>query len=186
MTGTVSEIQFRTRTRIIRKLSALPAWLGTIGCWLGIVSAADITLVPVVSGLYSPVYVTHSGDGTNRLVIVEQSGRILIWQSSSPLLTTFLDIRPSVLSGGELGLLGIAFHPNFEEKRRFFVNYTRALAGRIRTVVAEYGASAQNPDLASPIERVLLEFEQPFTNHNGGHVAFGPDGYLYVSTGDGG
>ena len=161
-------------------------WVWIICCWLDIVPAADITLVPVVSGLNSPVYVTHSGDGSNRLFIVEQSGRILIWQPSSPLLTTFLDIRPRVLSGGELGLLGIAFHPNFEENRRFFVNYTRALPGQIRTVIAEYGASTQDPNSASPIERVLLEFNQPFANHNGGHLAFGPDGYLYVGTGDGG
>ena len=183
-------MQSRTRTRTIRKLSATApksaALLGTIGCWLGIVSAADLSLAPVVSGLDRPVYVTHSGDGTNRLFIVEQAGRILIWQSSSPVLTTFLDIRPRVLSGGELGLLGIAFHPNFEENRRFFVNYTRALPGEIRSVVAEYGASAQNPDSASPSERVLLEFNQPFSNHNGGHLAFGLDGYLYVGTGDGG
>ena len=74
---------------------------GTISCWLGIVSAADITLVPVVSGLDSPIYVTHSGDGSNRLFIVEQSGRILIWPPTSPLLTPFLDIRPKVRSGGE-------------------------------------------------------------------------------------
>ena len=160
-------------------------WLGTISCWLGILSAADITLVPVVSGLDSPVYITHSGDATNRLFIVEQPGRILVWQPAGT-LTPFLDIRPKVRSGGELGLLGIAFHPRFEENRRFFVNYTRSQSGQITTVIAEYGASVQNPDLASPIERILLEFDQPFSNHNGGHLAFGPDGYLYVATGDGG
>ncbi len=168
------------------QLRTLGIWLGMISCSLGIVSAADITLVPVVSGLNSPVYITHSGDSTNRLFIVEQSGRILIREPSSPLPTTFLDIRSKVRSGGELGLLGLAFHPNFEENRRFFVNYTRSQSGQIKTVIAEYGATAQDPGSASPIERVLLEFDQPFSNHNGGHLAFGPDGYLYVGTGDGG
>ncbi len=168
------------------QLRTLGVCVGTTCCWIGIVAAAEITLVPVVSGLNSPVYITHSGDATNRLFIVEQSGRILIWQPSNPLPTPFLDIRPKVRSGGELGLLGIAFHPNYKENRRFFVNYTSSQSGQITTVIAEYGALAQNPDSASPIGRVLLEFNQPFTNHNGGHLAFGPDGYLYVGTGDGG
>ncbi|MGH9340549.1 MAG: PQQ-dependent sugar dehydrogenase [Acidobacteriota bacterium] len=146
---------------------------------------STIQLVPLVSGLSSPLYVTHAGDGSERLFIVEQAGRILIFQDGTLLATPFLDINDRVISGGERGLLGLAFHPDYEENGRFFVNYTRQNDG-LTTVVAEYQVSAENPDMASRQETILLEFSQPFTNHNGGMLAFGPDGYLYIGTGDGG
>ena len=99
--------------------------------------------------------------------------------------TVFLDIRSRVRAGGEQGLLGLAFHPSYSSNRRFFVYYTRAGDGAI--VVAEYAASPANPDTADSTERVLLTIPHPsFTNHNGGMVAFGPDGYLYIGVGDGG
>jgi len=144
----------------------------------------NITLETVVTGLNSPVYVTNAGDLSERLFIVEQPGRIkvLLPGSSSP--TVFLDITSKVLAGGERGLLGLAFHPQFEANRRFFVNYTRRPDGA--TVIAEYHASAAEPDLAEATEISLLTFAQPFPNHNGGMLEFGPDGFLYIGTGDGG
>jgi glucose/arabinose dehydrogenase len=96
----------------------------------------------------------------------------------------FLDITSLVLSGGERGLLGLAFHPGYATNRRFFVNYTRRPDGA--TVVAEYRASASNPDVADVMETRLLLVPQPYANHNGGMIEFGPDGFLYIALGDGG
>lgn len=143
-----------------------------------------IDLQPVLAGLIQPVFVTGAGDGSGRLFIVEQAGTIKVLRSGEQAATDFLDISAKVLSGGEQGLLGLAFHPQFARNRRFFVNYTRQPDGA--TVVAEYRAGAANPDVADPEESVVLEFAQPFANHNGGMVAFGPDGFLYIATGDGG
>jgi glucose/arabinose dehydrogenase len=146
-------------------------------------SAAQLDLV--VSGLSSPLYVTHSRDGTGRLFIVEQDGVIKVLKPGTAAPTVFLDISGRVLSGGERGLLGLAFHPQFTTNRRFFVNYTRRPDGA--TQIVEYRASIANPDLADPLsERLLLEVAQPFANHNGGMVEFGPDGFLYIGLGDGG
>ena len=152
-------------------------------------SCPAIELEPIVSGGFtSPVFVTHAGDGTGRLFIVERPGAVKVLQPGSHAPTLFLRIA-RVLSGGERGLLGLAFHPGFETNRRFFVNYTKWPDGA--TVVAEYRASAANPNVADPTadtatETVLLTFPQPFPNHNGGSLAFGPDGYLYIASGDGG
>jgi hypothetical protein len=145
---------------------------------------ADITLETVLTGLDSPVYVTNAGDLSQRLFFVEQPGRIKTLHEGSTSASVFLDITGRVLAGGERGLLGLAFHPQFETNRRFFVNYTRRPDGA--TVIAEYRASATNPDLAEPTEITLLTFAQPFANHNGGMIEFGPDGFLYIGTGDGG
>jgi glucose/arabinose dehydrogenase len=149
-------------------------------------SAQSVSLRPVASGLASPVLATHAGDGSGRLFILEQPGRIRIIRSGQLLQQPFLDIRSKIDSGGERGLLGLVFHPNFQENRRFFVNYTRTTGGQLGTVVAEYRASAGNPDSADSEEKIILEFDQPFSNHNAGHLAFGPDGFLYIATGDGG
>jgi hypothetical protein len=146
---------------------------------------AQIQLVPVATGLVNPVFVTGARDGTNRLFIVEQAGTIRVMPSGGSGMTLFLDIRSRVRSGGEQGLLGLAFHPSYSSNRRFFVYYTRAADGAI--VVAEYAASAANRDAADATERVLLTIPHPsFSNHNGGMIAFGPDGYLYIGVGDGG
>jgi glucose/arabinose dehydrogenase len=146
---------------------------------------AAIQLEPVVGGLTSPVHVTSAKDGTNRLFIVEQPGRILVLQPGASSPTVFLNITSRVLSdGNEQGLLGLAFHPQFNVNHRFFVNYTRQTDGA--TVVAEYHASPSNPNVASTAETPLLTIQQPFPNHNGGMIAFGPDGFLYIGMGDGG
>jgi hypothetical protein len=164
-----------------RHLTALVA-----AAWLCLPAhaAAAVQLVPVVSGLSSPLFVGHAGDGTNRLFIVEQGGTIRVLQPGSTTPTLFLDITSRVLSGGERGLLGLAFHPGYAVNRRFFVYYTRAGDGTI--VIAEYTTSA-NPEVANTTERVLLTIPHPsFGNHNGGMIAFGLDGYLYAGVGDGG
>ena len=147
-------------------------------------TGVNIRLEPVATGLNSPLYVTNARDSTNRLFLVEQPGRIKLLADGSGTPTIFLDITSRVLSGGERGLLGLAFHPQFETNRRFFVNYTRRNDGA--TVIAEYRASASNPDVADTSETVLLTIPQPFANHNGGMIEFGPDGLLYIGMGDGG
>lgn len=147
-------------------------------------SVANITLENVLSGLDNPVFVTNARDGSRRLFVVEQPGRIKILDPGSSSPTVFLDITSKVLGGGERGLLGLAFHPQFESNRRFFVNYTRRPDGA--TVIAEYKASQANPDAAETAESIILTIAQPFANHNGGMLAFGRDGFLYIGTGDGG
>ena len=147
-------------------------------------SGARIELQQVLAGLAQPVFVTGAGDGSQRLFIAEQPGLIKVLRPGAQAATVFLDISSKVLSGGEQGLLGLAFHPEFSQNRRLFVNYTRKPDGA--TVIAEYQADATNPDVAVPVESFLLVIAQPYANHNGGMVAFGPDGYLYIATGDGG
>jgi len=144
----------------------------------------QVKLEPVLTGLNSPLYVTSAHDGANRLFIVEQGGRIKVLQPGASTPTVFLNITPSVLSGGERGLLGLAFHPQFSTNRRFFVNFTRQPDGA--TVIAEFRVSENDPNLAETAGTALLLIPQPFANHNGGMVEFGPDGYLYIGMGDGG
>lgn len=135
-----------------------------------------------------PVDLQDPGDGSDRLFVVEQDGRILVFDNDPAVSGTdlFLDIRPRVDDrGNEEGLLGLAFHPNYAENGYFFVNYTAS--NPERTVISRFDVSASDPDAADAgSETVLLEFSQPFSNHNGGQVAFGPDGFLYIATGDGG
>jgi glucose/arabinose dehydrogenase len=148
-------------------------------------TAAGITLVPVLSGLSAPLLATNARDGSHRLFIVEQGGVIKVLQPGATTPTVFLNISSKLLSGGEQGLLGLTFHPQFATNRRFFVNYTRKPDGA--TVVAQYLVSAGNPNVADPLsEIVFLVISQPFANHNGGMVEFGPDGFLYIGMGDGG
>lgn len=143
-----------------------------------------LQLEPFLTGLAAPVFITSARDTTNRLFILEQAGRIRVRQPGATTTTVFLDITTKVLSGGERGLLGLAFHPQFSSNRRFFVNYTRQPDGA--TVVAEYKASASNPNVADTAETILLTIPQPFQNHNGGMMDFGKDGFLYIGMGDGG
>lgn len=144
-----------------------------------------IELEPVItSGLSSPVLVTSARDGSNRLFIVEQTGRIKVLQANSTSPTIFLDVANKIIAGGERGLLGLTFHPDYRNNRRFFINYTRQGDGA--TVIAEYQASIANPNVAEPQEIILLTIAQPAANHNGGMVEFGPDRYLYIGMGDGG
>ena len=148
----------------------------------------DLALVPVISGLISPVAVRHAGDGSGRLFIVEQAGVIRIWDGAQLLATPFLNISPIVDNGGnEQGLLGLAFHPDYETNGYFYVNYTYDPGASLdRTRIARYKVSAGNPDVADTTETVLMEIVQDFSNHNGGDIHFGPDGYLYIGMGDGG
>ncbi|UCF60316.1 MAG: PQQ-dependent sugar dehydrogenase [Anaerolineaceae bacterium] len=136
----------------------------------------------VVSGLEKPVDVQHAGD--DRLFVVEQTGVIRVLENGAFLSEPFLDLRDFVgASGSEQGLLGLAFHPNYAENGLFFVNYTDV---RGNTVVARFSLSP-DPNLADLNSlRVIIRFEQPYGNHNGGGIVFGTDGYLYIGTGDGG
>ncbi len=145
----------------------------------------SIRLEPLVKRLSQPVGLSHAGDRSGRLFIVEQKGVVRIWQNGALRDAPFLDIRDRVASGGEKGLLGLAFHPHFKENRRLFVNYTSDVGG-LHTVIAAFqvGADPNQTDPAS--ERILLTIAQPYANHNGGQIAFGPDGYLYIGMGDGG
>jgi glucose/arabinose dehydrogenase len=141
-------------------------------------------LMPLVSGLSSPVHIAHAGDGSGRLFVVEQPGRIRIVKNGVLQATPFLDITSRVGCCGERGLLSVAFPPRYAQKGHFYVNYTN---GAGNTVVARYRLTA-NPDVADPnSEQVVLSVAQPYSNHNGGQLAFGPnDGYLYIGMGDGG
>src|SRR5262245_7186505 len=147
-------------------------------------AAPVIQLEPVLTGLSQPVFVTSARDGSNRLFVVEQGGVIKVLQPGSTTPTEFLNIVGKVLSGGERGLLGLAFHPGFDDNRRFFVYYTRKNDGAV--VVAEYQASEADPDVADTAEIPILVVRHPAGNHNGGMMAFGPDGFLYIGLGDGG
>lgn len=148
------------------------------------VTPSPIALSPVVtSDLRQPLFLTHAGDGSGRLFVVEQSGRVRIVEKGRLLEAPFLDVSDSVSFGGERGLLGLAFHPAYRTNGRLFVNYSRSSDGA--TIVAEHRVS-DDPALARPEGEILLVVEQPYGNHNGGMVAFGPDGYLYIGMGDGG
>jgi glucose/arabinose dehydrogenase len=135
-----------------------------------------------------PVDLQHPGDGTDRLFVVEQRGVISVFNNdqAANTKTAFLDISGRVNDqGNEEGLLGLAFHPQFAENGFFYVNYTAASPRR--TVISRFRVSSGDANRADPgSEEVLLEFNQPFSNHNGGQVAFGPDGMLYIAVGDGG
>lgn len=139
----------------------------------------------LVGGLNTPLGLTHASDGTGRVFIVEQDGLIRIIKDGALLPTPFLDISDRALrKGSEQGLLGLAFHPRYPENGYFFVNYTDA---RGDTVIARYRVSDQDPDSADRgSETRILFISQPYGNHNGGVLAFGPDGYLYLGLGDGG
>ena len=148
-------------------------------------ATTQVVLRPVATGLDRPLFATHAGDGSGRLFVVEKPGRIRIVRDGQVAATPFLDLTDRVLSAAyEQGLLGLAFPPNYGETGHFFVNYTDATGA---TVVARFTTPAATPDQADPgSEFVVLTFAQPAANHNGGMVAFGPDGYLWIGTGDGG
>ena len=138
----------------------------------------------IVFGFDDPVQVTNAGDGTGRLFVVEKPGRVWVVQFGVELPEPFLDIRDVVGdSGQEQGLLSMAFHPEFGANGVFYVNYTDRNGD---TVIARYRAGVGENQADGESGLVLLRIEQPFRNHNGGQIAFGPDGYLYVGTGDGG
>ena len=137
-----------------------------------------------------PVGIYHSGDNTNRIFILEQEGRIKVFNNDASVINVeiFLDIRSIVDQDGgytEEGLLGLAFHPHYSENGYFYVNYTSH--NPRRNVIARYNVNANNPNQADGESAfIILEVNQPYTNHNGGQLSFGPDGYLYIIFGDGG
>jgi glucose/arabinose dehydrogenase len=153
-------------------------------------SFAQLQLVdafPNLPGFTSPVDFQHADDCTNRVFVVEQGGIIKVFENNPGVSSAkiFLDISDSVTTGFELGLLGLAFHPDYENNGYFYVNYT-APSPR-RTVIKRFRVSASDPDSADINSGlILLTQSQPFGNHNGGQISFGPDGYLYFSLGDGG
>ena len=134
-----------------------------------------------------PVDLQHAGDGSGRLFVVEQEGRVRVFENRTDVATSevFLDITDRVECCGEKGLLGLAFHPDFGQNGVFFVDYTAP--SPLRTVIARYRLDPNNPNQGDPdSEEILLEVPQPYGNHNAGQIAFGPDGMLYVTLGDGG
>jgi glucose/arabinose dehydrogenase len=143
-----------------------------------------LSLEPVVDQVDAPLAVTNAGDGSGRIFVLEQRGQIRVVQDGRLAGDPFLDIGDRLTAGGERGLLGLAFHPAFPDDPRFFVNYTD-LEGN--TVVSSFSVPTPRANRADrDREEVLLRIDQPFSNHNGGALAFGPDGHLYISTGDGG
>jgi glucose/arabinose dehydrogenase len=139
-----------------------------------------LRLVRVVSGLASPTHLAATGSEPDRLYVTEQAGRIRVIKNGRLLPTPFLDIRDEVTSGGEQGLLSVAFHPDYARNRLFYIDYTDVNGD---TRVVEYRTRASGP---AQRRRELLFVDQPYANHNGGQLAFGPDGRLYVGMGDGG
>ena len=147
-------------------------------------AAVSLRTEPLVSGLTRPLFATHAGDGSGRLFILEQPGTIRIWQDGALLEQPFLDIQNQVEDGGnEQGLLGLAFAPDYVESGLFWINYTDL---RGNTVISRFSVS-NDPNVADVgSEFTVLRLDQPARNHNGGMIAFGPDGYLWIGTGDGG
>jgi len=146
---------------------------------------AAIQLVPVTAGLSRPVAVRHAGDGSGRLFIVQQQGDILIYDDKQVLGVPFLDIGSRVDFEGEKGLLGLAFDPGFANNGFFYVHYNAAGTGA--NIISRFTVTTSDPNTADPGSEVILQtIGQPDDNHNGGDLAFGPDGYLYASVGDGG
>ena len=164
--------------------SPLPSASPSATCEAAPVSGTpQLTSVRVAGGLNAPVDLQSAPGDRSRLFVVEQAGRIRIVRGGAVLLAPFLDIVDRVGSGGERGLLGLAFHPSYAQNGRFFVNYTDRSG---HTHIAEFRA-APGTDTADPAsERLILFVTQPFANHNGGGLAFGNDGMLYIGLGDGG
>ncbi len=145
-------------------------------------AALDISLETLVTGVGPITSIAHAGDV--RLFLTLQTGRVVIFAGGQVQPAPFLDVTPFVSCCGERGLLSVAFHPRYPENGLFFVNYTNRSGD---TVVARYRVSVTNPSAADPSSGViLLIIRQPFANHNGGELQFGPDGYLYIGMGDGG
>jgi len=168
------------------RLAVLPLIVAAAAAWAAGRADAQLTLgfEPVATGLSSPLGVVNAGDGSGRLFIVEQTGRIKVYDGAQLLATPFLDVSTLVSCCSERGLLGLAFHPDYRTNGVFFVHYTNT-AGN--TTLARYRVSTSNPNVADATSaQILLNVTQPFPNHNGGQIAFGPDRFLYMGLGDGG
>ena len=162
-----------------------------VGCLIGTVAtnshgATPLTVTPVVSGLNQPLFVTYPPGDTTRLFVIQRGGLIRIVKNGSLLPAPFMNINPLIsTNGSEQGLLGLAFHPQYASNRFFYLNYIRKSDSA--TIVSRFQRSATSQDsglVAS--ESIVMIVPQPYANHNGGMMAFGPDGYLYIALGDGG
>ncbi|MDZ4180188.1 MAG: PQQ-dependent sugar dehydrogenase, partial [Coriobacteriia bacterium] len=150
----------------------------------GTLEDVELALEPYLDGLEQPVLLTHAGDDSGRNFIVERTGYVRIVRDGELSPTPFLDISALVSTNSERGLLGLAFPPDYAQNGRFYINYTDRDG---TTTISRFSVSSADPDLGAPgSEQVLLRIEQPYANHNGGHVAFGPDGHLFIGMGDGG
>jgi len=168
-----------------RRLAALGlgvAALAAGGSALASSTATGPRLTPVIRGLQSPVFVTQAPGEPRRFYVVEQEGRVRVVENGRVRATPFLDIRSRVVAGGEQGLLGLAFPKNYAKTRAFYVNYSARGSGA--TVIDRYVARGGRALAAS--RRLILTVAQPYANHNGGNLVFGPDGRLWVGLGDGG
>jgi glucose/arabinose dehydrogenase len=180
---------FQVGTGVIMKIKGLFLSLlfASIAIGQGVPSPLTIRTQPFLSGLSLSLFLTNARDGSRRVFVVQQRGIIYVVQPGSRTPTEFLNLAGIVSSSGsERGLLGLAFHPSFTTNRKFYVYYTRNSDGAIE--IAEYLTSATNPNVGDPsTARVIITIPHSFaSNHNGGTIAFGPDGYLYAGTGDGG
>jgi len=183
-TNTNIKFRFITRTGVVVDQHILSKGFAPL-------DPARISFQETASGLTSPIFITNAGDGSDRIFIVEQTGTIRILKNGILQAAPFLDIHTIIRSGGEQGLLALAFHPSYGTNGIFFVVYTAPRVGDAtgsNLILKKFSVSAANPDLANPDSGVaLLSISHPVnSNHNGGSLAFGTDGYLYWSTGDGG
>lgn len=191
------------KTHLIQLIRTVIASVGGCACAFG--AFPTLKLEPVVlQQLYSPTNITSAPDGSGRLFICDQPGKIHILKNGMLLPTPFLDVSgklmPLIAGYDERGLLGMAFHPGFADSgspgyRKFYLNYSAPSGSNMNisnpqnnvSIIAEYQVSGTQPDLADPLsERIVLSYGQPQSNHNGGQLEFGPDGFLYIATGDGG
>jgi len=174
----------------MKKMIACTVATLSLALGAGIVVAGSPTLdtVPVASGLARPLFVTFAPGDFDRIFIVEQrsgsTGRVRIFDLTTNTLIAQPFLSQSVSTASEQGLLGLAFHPDYANNGKFYINYTNFSGD---TIIDEFTVSGGNPNIADPLSRKQVLFiDQPFSNHNGGWISFGPDGYLYISTGDGG
>ena len=155
-----------------------------LGAFVACPIAPALALTPLASGLTAPLFISGAPGDAGKLYIVEQGGTIRILENGEVLSRPFLDVSLLTSKGGEQGLLGLAFHPDYANNRRFYVDYTDVVGD---TVIVEYLRNAVDHSLAEPTAvRILRTIDQPAANHNGGMLAFGQDGFLYVALGDGG
>jgi glucose/arabinose dehydrogenase len=148
-----------------------------------VASNVNLGLSQIASGLENPVLVTGAGDGSGRLFVVEQTGRVRVIKGGSLLSTPFLDLRSWISTGGERGLLGLAFHPGFPTHPYIYVNFTDV---RGNTVIERFTVAPGADTVNTSTAYHILTMSQPYANHNGGNLAFGMDGNLYIGMGDGG
>jgi len=190
--GAAVEVTMARKPALFIALSVAIFWIA--GCSGSDPAASNptnptITLSLVASGFDAPLDLEQPNDGSGRLFVVEQTGRIRIIQNGSVAPAAFLDISGKVTVASEMGLLGVTFHPNFSANGKLYVNYTRTVSGQFQSVIAEYTASPPNASQVNvATERILLTVDQVsnFPNHKAGQLAFGPDGFLYFGLGDGG